>query len=286
MDALRNGVPTMGVPVVDRGLAYGDGLFETIKVVERAGAPAHPEFLSLHLERLQRDCARLDMRVDIDALRAEVGRVLAAGRSGVLKVIVTRAATQRGYQAPRSASAQRLVLFHQQSFAAPHATGVAVRLCRQRLAEQPALAGMKHLNRLEQVLARAEWSDPSIAEGLLLDTAGRLVEGVSSNVYVVCDGVVLTPRLHRCGVRGVVRELLLREAPAAGIALREADLSLDDLLRAAEVFLSNSVFGIVPVAKIDCLHKPRGDVTIALQNLFQTLCSRDALAGTPGIGNR
>lgn len=285
MIALRNGVPATGVPVGDRGLAYGDGLFETLKVVAGPAAP-HPEFLHLHLERLRRGCARLDMHLDVAALRREIDQSLAQRGSGVLKLIVTRAATQRGYQAPRAAAAERLVLFYPQTFAAVATAGVCVRLCRQRLAEQPALAGMKHLNRLEQVRARAEWSDPAVAEGLLLDTAGRLVEGVASNVYLVRDGAVVTPRLHRCGVAGIVRELLLREAGAIGVAIRECDVTLDDLLQADEVFLSNSLAGIVSVAKIDCLHKPRGDVTIALQDLFQNLCSRDALAGTSRIDNR
>ena len=87
--------------------------------------------------------------------------------------------------------------------------GVAVRICRQRLSEQPALAGIKHLNRLEQVLARSEWTDTEIAEGLMLDSAGRLIEGTMSNVFLVREGVLYTPRLHRCGVAGVMREVIL-----------------------------------------------------------------------------
>jgi 4-amino-4-deoxychorismate lyase len=261
--ALRNGRPVAGVPVGERGLAYGDGLFETLKVVAR-----HPQFLELHLARVARGCIRLDMRLDISRLRAEIALML--------------------QQAPRHADAERLVLFYPQSFSATPiaSTGVQVRVCRQRLAEQPALAGMKHLNRLEQVMARAEWSDPAIAEGLMLDTTGRLVEGVSSNVFLVQGGVVHTPRLHRCGVAGVIRELLLRNADAVGADVREGDLTLDDLRQADEVFLTNSIAGIQPVLKIDCLHKPRGDVTIALQDYFQTLCSRDALGDLVRIADR
>ena len=283
MLALRNGRQVVGVPVADRGLAYGDGLFETLKTV--AG---HPQFLALHLERLARDCARLDLRLDLPRMRAEIALATAAQNSGVLKLIVTRAATARGYQALPGSPAERLLLFYPQVFADPAAlsTGVQVRVCRQRLAEQPALAGMKHLNRLEQVRARAEWSDPAIAEGLLLDMSGRLVEGVASNVFLVQAGTVRTPRLQRCGVAGVVRELLLRNAGAIGLPIREDDLTLDDLLQADEVFLTNSVVGIQPVVKIDCLHKQRGGVTIALQEFFQTLCSRDALADTARIADR
>lgn len=283
MFALRNGRPVAAVPVTDRGLAYGDGLFETLKTV--AG---HPQFLELHLARATRDCVRLDMQLDLPQLRHEIAVAMQQMHSGVLKLIVTRGAVMRGYQAPRNAGAERLLLCYPQHFpSAPvSSAGIQVRVCRQRLAEQPALAGMKHLNRLEQVLARSEWSDPAIAEGLLLDTAGRLVEGVASNVFLVRAGIVYTPRLHRCGVAGVIRELLLRNADAIGLSMREADLTLDDLQQADEVFLTNSVAGIQPVLKIDCLHKPRGDVTIALQDYFQTLCSRDALGNLARIADR
>lgn len=283
MFALRNGRPVAGVPVIDRGLAYGDGLFETLKVV--AG---HPRFLELHLARAMRDCTRLGMQLDLPQLRGEIAVAMQQMQSGVLKLIVTRSAAMRGYQAPRNAGAERLLLCYPQLLPAPpvSSAGIQVRICRQRLAEQPALAGMKHLNRLEQVLARAEWSDPAIAEGLMLDTAGRLVEGVASNVFLVSAGKVYTPRLHRCGVAGVIRELLLHNAEAIGVSIREADLTLDDLQQANEVFLSNSIAGIQPVVKIDCLHKPRGDVTIALQDYFQTLCSRDALGDLARIADR
>jgi 4-amino-4-deoxychorismate lyase len=141
------------------------------------------------------------------------------------------------------------------------------------LSEQPALAGMKHLNRLEQVQARAEWSDSDIAEGLMLDTANRLVEGVMSNLFLVKAGLVATPRLHRCGVAGVVREVILNRLSMRCAPVVEADLTLDDLYAADEVFLSNSVIGILPVRKIECIHKMIGDVTIAFQAELNRLIS-------------
>jgi 4-amino-4-deoxychorismate lyase len=144
------------------------------------------------------------------------------------------------------------------------------------LAEQPTLAGIKHLNRLEQVLARAEWSDPAIAEGLMLDQSSRLIEGTMSNVFLVRGGVVYTPRLHRCGVAGIVRELVLQRLAAECAPVREADLTLDDVSAADEVFLTNSLIGIWPVLKIDCLYKTRGDVTIAFQQSFQRLCLQES----------
>jgi 4-amino-4-deoxychorismate lyase len=130
------------------------------------------------------------------------------------------------------------------------------------------------LNRLEQVLARAEWRDPAIAEGLMMDRSSRLIEGVASNVFLVRAGLVYTPRLQRCGVAGVVRELVLKYMAAECAPVFEADLALDDLLGADEVFLTGSLIGILPVIKIDCLHKRHGDVTIAFQQYFQKLCGQ------------
>jgi len=274
--ALHNGKPVAAVPLANRGFAYGDGLFETIKVV--AG---EAQFLAEHVARLQRDCGRLGIELDICALQSDIDALLHSSPCGVLKLVVTRAAAQRGYAAPRNAHGERFALFYPQSFAEDSRArgGASVRVCRQRLSEQPALAGMKHLNRLEQILARAEWSDPAIDEGLMLDTAGRLIEGTMSNLFLVRGGRVSTPRLHRCGVAGVMREVILRQLSAQWVAVEETDLTLDDLYAADEVFVSNSVIGIWPVRKIECIEKPIGSTTIAFQAALAGLiverrCSR------------
>ncbi len=251
------------LPLCDRGLAYGDGLFETIRVVD-----GRADLLPLHRRRLLRDCARLDIALDAAQLDAEIAIALAAGDSGVLKVIVTREAQGRGYQPGRATRGRRILLFHPQSIAPFDATPpLRLRLCRQRLALQPALAGIKHLNRLEQVLARGEWTDPAIREGLLLDTGSKLVEATAANLFLVCGGELLTPKLDRCGVAGVMRELvMLVLAPALGLRVRETRLSLDDLYAADEAFLTSTQLGIAPIAQVDCLMVPTGGVTIALRS--------------------
>ncbi len=269
--ALHNGKPTAVVPIANRGLAYGDGLFETIKVIE-----GRAQFLNEHLQRLKRDCTRLDIAMDSEALESEIASFLAAQRTGVLKIIIARSSALRGYAAPSHAAAERFLQFHPQEFIddARAAEGVAVRICRQRLSEQPALAGMKHLNRLEQVLARAEWSDSAIAEGLMLDTRGRLVEGTMSNVFLVQAGRALTPRLHRCGVAGITRDIILNRLAAHCAPVVEDDLTLDDVYRADEIFLSNSIVGILPVQKIECIRKSVGDMTIAFQTALAHLVDK------------
>ena len=266
MTAVRSwidGRPGAPLPLSDRGLAYGDGLFETIRVVD-----GRADLLPLHRQRLLRDCIRLDIALDMARLDTEIAAALAAGDSGVLKVIVTRESQRRGYMPGRAARGRRLLLFYPQPIAAFAATApLRLRLCRQRLSLQPALAGIKHLNRLEQVMARGEWSDPAVHEGLLLDSTGSLIEATAANLFLVSDGELLTAKLDRCGVAGVMRELvMMRLAPAAKLRVREVRLSLDDLYAADEAFLTSSMLGIAPIARLDCLSVRSGGVTIALRS--------------------
>lgn len=251
--------------LLNRGLSYGDGLFETITVFD-----GWSPFLDLHFERLAAGCRRLQIDCDAQALRVEVAVALAAGGEGVLKIIVVRAGAERGYASHRSAGSHRLLQFFPQGVRASfnRLPDAVLRLCRQRLSAQPALAGIKHLNRLEQVLARAEWSDPSITEGLMLDGGGRVIEAISSNIFCVKDGAILTPALNQCGVAGVMRRVVIERLDAAVI---ETALALDDLYGADEVFITSSVRGIQPVVQLDCVSWQRGSVTIALQQKLDQL---------------
>jgi 4-amino-4-deoxychorismate lyase len=115
------------------------------------------------------------------------------------------------------------------------------------VAVQPALAGVKHLNRLENVLARAEWRDPEIAEGLLCDTDDNVIGGTMSNLFIARRGQLITPDLTRCGVAGVMRDLVMELAQTHGIPLQVTAIGLDDLFDADEVFVVNSVIGVWPV---------------------------------------
>jgi 4-amino-4-deoxychorismate lyase len=252
-----------------RGQSYGDGLFETITVV---GGRA--QFLALHLDRLHSSCRRLHIVCDESALRGEIDTAI-AGREGILKIIVVRAGVERGYAARRDAGSHRLLQFFPQT---PLATfnrlpDAVLRLCRQRLSLQPALAGIKHLNRLEQVLARAEWSDAAITEGLMLDSRQRVIEAVASNVFCVIDGVLQTPALTDCGVAGVMRRVVIEQL---GVAVTETMLTLDDLYRAEEVFITSSARGIQPVVQLGCVRWQRGGATIALRQKLEKLLARSS----------
>jgi 4-amino-4-deoxychorismate lyase len=151
--------------------------------------------------------------------------------------------------------------------AATYVEGIRMRVCVLRLAEQPALAGMKHLNRLEQVLARAEWGDPDIAEGVLCAGDGRVISATMANLFAVIDGQLLTPALDRCGIAGVGRAEVLAACPQARITT----LSLDALRAASEVFLSSSVRGIVPVRSIASWQYVPGAVARRLQQHWRDL---------------
>lgn len=268
MQAWVNGQPAAGLALADRGLAYGDGLFETIKV--RAGQAA---LLERHLARLYDGCQRLNIPCDVQLLRDELNNFMQQLGNGVCKLILTRGVGQRGYSAPDPCYPQRILQAASlpQWPAAHRQKGIRLFNCQLRLAEQPALAGLKHLNRLEQVLARAEWSDPAYAEGLLMDQQDRVVDGVFSNIFIVEEQQLITPNLQRCGVAGVMRAELLARAAAAGMAVQVREISVQQLLQADEVFTSNSLYGIWPVREYAKQHWPVGAVTRTLQQLIADL---------------
>ena len=260
-----NGIAGDTVSALDRGLAYGDGLFESVRLVG-ASAP----LWSRHAQRLTTDCRRLGLPAPDAAQLWREARAVSEGLPvSVVRISLTRGVGERGYAPPASPQPTRVVA----AFAPPllpadiHTRGVAMRVCDLRLAEQPRLAGIKHLNRLEQVLARAEWSDPAIAEGLLRDTHGRVISATMANLFAVVDGVLLTPPLDRCGVAGVARAEVLAAHPSA--QLRE--LTLATLESASEIFLSSSVRGIVPVHTLGERTYAVGTLTRQLQQHWGTL---------------
>jgi 4-amino-4-deoxychorismate lyase len=262
---LINGAPTEVVPALDRGLAYGDGLFESIRFVGTV-AP----LWSRHMQRLALSCERLRLPVpDPTQLWREAIDVSRDLPQAVVRITWTRGIGERGYALPLSPKPTRILT----AFAPPkvdddvYSRGVRVRLCDIRLAEQPLLAGMKHLNRLEQVLARAEWNDPAIAEGVLCDIHGHVISATMANVFAMVDGVLLTPAVDRCGVAGVARAEVLATCPQAQVGL----LTLDALRDASEVFLSSSVRGILPVHSLgESVYAP-GAVTRQLQQHWHNL---------------
>ncbi len=252
------------VPVLERALHYGDGLFETIACLE-----GRPRLLERHLRRLSAGCERLGLDAGAVSLLARETHALARGTTrAIVKLLLTRGSAHlRGYGLLGTERVRRIALRYAwpAGEGAGGEEGVRVRLATLRLGENPALAGIKHCNRLEQVLARREWRDPSIAEALLFSSSGALISGTMSNLFLVRGSKLVTPLIDRCGVAGVMRGLVLELAASAGISAEERRLEAADLKSAEELFLTNALSGIRPVRELDgVLHVP-GPVTRRLQ---------------------
>ncbi|HLW73501.1 MAG TPA: aminodeoxychorismate lyase [Gammaproteobacteria bacterium] len=245
-----DGRPADSLPVSDRGLHYGDGLFETLPVRD-----GRIPLLDAHLERLREGCGRLGFIATADeVLRGELRHAADGQARAVLKLMVTRGSGGRGYRPPDNPAPTRLLLRYPwpDHPASWQDHGVSLRVCTTRLGIHPELAGLKHLNRLEQVLARAEWGDSGeIQEGLMLDGEGAVVEGTMTNVFAVTpEGVLVTPDMNRAGVYGVMRRHILEQADKAGTPTRVRRLPFAELLGMRELFVCNSIIGVWPVVRL------------------------------------
>lgn len=239
----------------DRGLAYGDGVFRTLRIES-----GQPRWWRDHFAKLRADCAALNLLCpDVDSLYDEVCQV-AEATHGVVKIVLTRGTGTRGYAPPAVQSTTRLVMASPlPDYAqATASSDVRARWCALTLSRQPRLAGIKHLNRLENVLARAEWNDPAIFEGLLCDDSGAVIGGTMSNLACISAGELHTPDLSECGVTGVARSRLLRAAARHGLATRVGRLTPAAILSADELMICNSVMGLRRVVQLDVTCWPPG----------------------------
>ncbi|MCV6591221.1 MAG: aminodeoxychorismate lyase [Marinobacterium sp.] len=250
----------------DRGLSYGDGLFETIQV--RDGRAL---LLDAHWSRLQSGLQRLKFPEDTLLQVQQDLLAVTLPESGVLKIVVTRGPGGRGYRLPSPVAASRIITLAELPVFAcdPASHGIHARLCETQLGINPVLAGLKHLNRLEQVLARSEWDQPDIAEGLVCDLDGYLVEGTMSNLFWVCNGVLHTPLLNRNGVEGVVRNHLIALAGRSGFRVEKGYYRAEVLLHAQEAFICNSLIDVWPIVRLDDQVFSIGAVTRQLQQQLQ-----------------
>ncbi len=258
---LVNGIAGDSISARDRGLAYGDGVFRTF--VFRSGRPVLWE---RQYAKLAHDCAALEIEAPArEALEADFAQI--RGTDCVVKVMVTRGEGMRGYAPPAAAKPCRIVLTSElPQYPAEYATqGIDVRMCALRLAPQPRLAGSKHLNRLENVLARAEWSNDAFAEGILCDVDGNLVGGTMTNLFIVKQHGLFTPELGRCGVKGVMRDLVIELAEKHRVAFNARAMSVGWLRDADAAFVVNSVIGVWPIARVDGKSLPRQPLVAQIQ---------------------
>ena len=245
---LVNGLPDACVNASDRGLHYGDGLFETLAIVNGT-----LRYWDRHYTRLALGCERLGLpRPEEPLLLNEAQECRNGVQRGVLKLILTRGIGTRGYRDAIPVMPTRIWALYAWPDYPEHywQRGITVRLCTTRLARNRSLAGIKHLNRLEQVLARSEWDNPGIAEGLMLDTAGFLTEGTMSNVFLVRGGELFTPDLSVAGVCGIMRGVIVEAAKRLGVETRVKAIRLNELWCADHAFVCNSVIGIWPISQV------------------------------------
>jgi 4-amino-4-deoxychorismate lyase len=243
-----NGQSSELISVLDRGFAYGDGFFETCRVYKNK-----IHLWDLHLKRLVNTAKRLSITLDVQQLQFWINNLLQQSQlldNAILKIQITRGVGARGYAFAEDLL-PGIVLFLSPAnvlLSPQWLDGVSVRICDLPLSESPALAGLKHLNRLENILARAEWKD-EYAEGFLFNQQGYLIEGTMSNIFLVKNNQLITPELSRSGVAGVMREFIMTGS-SLSISCQQKNILMDELLSADEIFVCNSVIGIWPVIQL------------------------------------
>ncbi|OBT08515.1 aminodeoxychorismate lyase [Vibrio sp. UCD-FRSSP16_10] len=243
-----NGVPKDTIPTTDRSFNYGDGGFTTIKTV--AGRPVH---WSYHVERMQA-CLELLHIAQPDWQQVSLWVENAAIKSGVagIKLHVSRGSGGRGYS-PTGADSTLVTISH---FSYPthylcwQESGIELGVASLKLGLNPALAGHKHNNRLEQVLLKAEAEQQGFQDVIALDLNEQVIETTMANLFWVKEGNLYTPSLKECGVAGVARRWIIEQAEKSGFKVTVGAFILDHLLEADEVFICNSLLDIAPIVKI------------------------------------
>jgi len=237
---LVDGEQTDSLPVSDRGLHYGDGVWETIAVVAQV-----PQFIDEHFARLSKGCQALAIDVpDFRLLEAEIKSLCdSVDELAVLKIIITRGSGGRGYRPDAASCPRRILSLHPWGKHVFHyrEQGIQLARCNTRLSINPQLAGFKHLNRLEQVLASTELSNTA-QEGLMLDYNDHVIEGTMSNLFIISpDNAIKTPLLNQCGVSGIMRQQLIDWlAEHENLPVLERKITLDDVHNAKSIIMTKS----------------------------------------------
>jgi 4-amino-4-deoxychorismate lyase len=267
--ALINGSFNGVISALDRGLAYGDGVFRTVKVINRL--PLH---WPAHYQTLVKDCSAIGIVCpSADVFINDFEQLFAAEDSvSVAKIIVTRGDGERGYKPPAITTPMRVMIKSSMpDYSESYFTeGVQLHLCETRVGHQPKLAGVKHLNRLENVLARMEWHDPDIAEGLMLDITGNVIECTSANIFARFGDTLITPKLDLCGVAGITRQQILSHAYKLKLKKTIGTMDLKKLKSADEVVICNSLFGILQVRKLANKKWPKQALATDLRKALTT----------------
>ena len=253
------------VSVYDRGLAYGDGVFETILVQD-----GRLRFWDMHFKRLTRSLTQLNIRHKLisNDLLATINKHLSHESEQIVKIIVTRGNSQRGYMVPEDISANTIIYISDNPGVSHDwsKTGIKAKFCETRLGYQTKLAGLKHLNRLEQILARLELANTDYQEGIMLGYHGEVIEGIMHNLFLVKNGELFTPDLSQCGVAGIMRTFIIENSQQWDIPVHVTQVTVEQLLAADELFFTNSINVIWPICELDNARFKVGEVTSLLSD--------------------
>ena len=245
-----NGKISKTIDVQDRSVQYGDGVFETIAVKEKS-----LEFWKEHYQRLNKGCKILKIRCPSEIfLKKEINKFLKETKKKklVLKIIISRGVGGRGYNPPRNTKPTRILgIYDWPSYPQINFTkGIQMDICKTRISVQPTLSEIKHLNRLEQIIARLEWQSKAISESIMLDSNNNVIEGTMSNFFGVKKNVFYTSTTKSAGVEGIMRRIILKLLKKNKKKYIIKKITLKEFLKFDEIFMCNSIFGIWPVIKI------------------------------------
>lgn len=249
---LIDGSLNQSISPFDRGFAYGDGVFRTM--VMRNGLP---DFWPRHYQKLVADCSVIGIVCpSAELLMSDLQQLFSIEEVAIAKIIITRGEGTRGYTPPAITAPTRVVMkskmpeYPQQNFS----EGVNLYICETRLGLQPKLAGIKHLNRLENVLARMEWQDANLAggifEGVMLDMQGNVIECTSANIFARFGKKLITPALDACGIAGISRQHILDIAHTLSLVPAIEVFDLNKLYQADEMIICSSLYGAWQVHSI------------------------------------
>ena len=270
-----NGKLTNKISVEDRAVQYGDGVFETIAAKDRSLA-----FWKEHYQRLNKGCKILKIKCPSEPfLKKEINKFIKKtihiryGSRQVLKIIISRGIGGRGYNPPRNSKPTRILgIYNWPSWPGTNSIkGIRMDVCRTRISAQPFLSQIKHLNRLEQIIARSEWQNKSISESIMLDLNGNVIEGTMSNIFGVKKNIFYTPNIKFAGVEGIMRGVILKLLKRNKEKYVIKEITLKELLKFDEVFVCNSIFGIWPVIKISKKKFSYGEKTNKIKRLLSDI---------------
>lgn len=242
---LINGCQQDMLAASDRATQFGDGCFTTARIID-----GKVSLLAAHLQRLQDTCQKLLISFEKwPELQREMEMLAAAHTRGVLKVIISRGSGGRGYSGANCHSASRIlsVSAWPAHYDCWREQGITLALSPVRLGRNPMLAGLKHLNRLEQVLIRSHLEQTDADEALVLDSEGWVTECCAANVFWRKDDVVYTPRMDQAGVNGIMRQFCMRMLAQSPFQIVEVYAREEDVMQADEMIVCNALMPVVPV---------------------------------------